>query len=77
MKETDNKSSWQMAGRYTSLAMLLPASTFVGYIIGYLLDKWLGTTWLYLPFLLLGIVSGFIQLLRELQKDMRDEDKRS
>ena len=27
-----------MVGEYTSLAFLLPAATFVGYAIGYLLD---------------------------------------
>jgi ATP synthase protein I len=69
-----DKNPWEMVGRYTSLAMLLPVSTFVGYAIGYLLDKWLGTTWLYLPCLLLGIVAGFVSLLRELQKDTNDQD---
>ncbi|MGH9722764.1 MAG: AtpZ/AtpI family protein [Bryobacteraceae bacterium] len=47
-------------------------STFVGYVIGYYLDKWLGTHYLYLVFLLLGIASGFIQLIRQLQRDMKD-----
>jgi F0F1-type ATP synthase assembly protein I len=60
---------WAMTGRYLSLAMLLPATTFVGYAIGYLLDRAFGTTWLYLPFLLLGIAAGFIQLIRQLQRD--------
>lgn len=58
--------------RYSELGMLLPASTIVGYIIGYVLDKWLGTTYLYLVFLLLGIAAGFVQLIRELNKDGSD-----
>ena len=45
-----------MVGEYTTLAFLLPAATFVGYLIGYLLDQALGTHWLYIPFLILGIV---------------------
>ena len=61
-----------MVGEYTSLAFLLPAATFVGYLMGYLLDKALGTHWLYIPFLILGIVSGFVQLIRQLMKDTRD-----
>ena len=31
---------------YTGLALVLPVSTFVGYGIGYYLDKAFGTTWL-------------------------------
>jgi F0F1-type ATP synthase assembly protein I len=59
----------QQAARYTSIAMAIPGSVFVGYALGYLLDKWLGTNFLYIVFLLLGIVSGFWQLIRELSRD--------
>jgi F0F1-type ATP synthase assembly protein I len=59
-------------GRYTSLAFLLPAATFVGYAIGYLLDKAFGTRFLYIPFLILGIVAGFVQLIRQVSRDTRD-----
>ena len=61
-----------LVGEYTSLAFLLPAATFLGYLMGYLLDKALGTHWLYIPFLILGIASGFVQLIRQLMKDTRD-----
>jgi len=61
-----------LVGEYTSLAFLLPAATFVGYAIGYLLDKAFGTHWLYLPFLILGIVAGFVQLIRHLMRDTRE-----
>lgn len=56
-------------GKYAPLAMALPVSTAVGYAIGYYMDRWLGTHFLYLVFLLLGIASGMIQLIRELNKD--------
>lgn len=72
MAEDGEKKWWVLVGRYTSLAMIFPTSTFVGYAIGYLLDKWLGTTWLYLLFLLIGIASGFVQFLRAVQKDTSD-----
>ena len=62
-----------MVGEYTSLAFLLPASTLVGYAIGYLLDKAFGTHWLYIPFLILGTVAGFVQILRTLLRDTRDD----
>ena len=68
------KKPWPvMVGEYTSLAFLLPVSTFVGYAIGYLLDKAFHTHWLYIPFLILGIVSGFVQLIRQLMRDTRDD----
>ena len=59
-------------GEYTSLAFLLPAATFVGYLVGYLLDKAFGTHFLYIVFLVLGIIAGFVQLVRQLQRDTRD-----
>ena len=60
-------------GEYTSLAFLLPAATFVGYILGYLLDKAFHTHFLYIVFLILGIVAGFVQLIRQIQRDTRDD----
>ncbi|MCL6508895.1 MAG: AtpZ/AtpI family protein [Bryobacteraceae bacterium] len=68
-----NKSWWVIIGEYTSLAFLLPAATVAGYFIGYLLDRALGTSFLTPVFLVLGIVSGFIQLLRQVQKDSRND----
>lgn len=62
-----------MVGDYTALAFLLPAATFVGYLVGYLLDRVFGTNFLYIPFLLLGIAAGFVQLIRQVQRDTRDD----
>ena len=59
------------AARYTSIAMALPASTFAGYAMGYALDLWLHTSYLKIVFLLLGIASGFVQLIRMLTRDMK------
>lgn len=55
--------------RYTAIAMMLPAATFAGYLIGTFLDKWLGTSYLKIVFLILGIISGFVQLIRELMRN--------
>jgi F0F1-type ATP synthase assembly protein I len=60
-------------GEYTSLAFLLPAATFVGYAIGYLLDRLFHTRFLYIPFLILGIGAGFVQLVRQLMRDTRND----
>ncbi len=53
----------------SSLVLMLPSSIAVGLLIGYWLDKWLGTDpWLLITFLLLGIFSGFYSLLRGLNR---------
>ena len=56
-----------------SLAFLLPVSTFVGYAIGYVLDRVFGTHFLYIPFLLIGIAGGLIQLVRAFTRGARDD----
>jgi len=55
-------------GKYLNLALLLPISTFVGYLMGYGLDLLFHTVWIRYVFLLLGSVAGFIELIRELSK---------
>ena len=48
-------------------------ATFVGYGIGYLLDRLFGTSFLKIVFLVLGIASGFAQIIRKLSQDSRDD----
>jgi len=50
---------------------MLPLATLIGYLIGYLLDDLFHTHFLYIVFLCLGIASGFIQLIRQIQRDTR------
>jgi len=57
-------SPWVQIARYSELAVIFPAATVVGWLIGVALDRWLNTKWLYLVGLLLGIAAGFIQLIR-------------
>jgi F0F1-type ATP synthase assembly protein I len=67
------KTPMAMVSEYTGLAFLLPTATFVGYAIGYFLDKLFGTHFLYLVFLLIGIAAGFLELIRQLMRDTRDD----
>jgi F0F1-type ATP synthase assembly protein I len=68
------KKPWPvLVGEYTSLAFMLPIASLVGYAIGYLLDKKFGTHWIYIPGLVLGIAAGFVQLIRQLMRDTRDD----
>jgi F0F1-type ATP synthase assembly protein I len=69
LKQGDSKKSiWVIAGEYSALGFVLPSSVFAGYLIGYLLDKQFGTHYLYLVFMVLGIIAGFIQIFRFLKK---------
>ncbi len=42
----------------------LVAAVVVGGGIGWLLDRWLGTRWLIIPFLVLGMAAGFRSVFR-------------
>jgi F0F1-type ATP synthase assembly protein I len=68
------KKPWPvMVGEYTTLAFLLPVSALIGYVLGYLLDKEFDTKWMYIPGLILGIAAGFVQLVRQLMRDTKDD----
>jgi ATP synthase protein I len=58
------KSMLVQLANYSQLAFTLPAATVAGWLIGLALDHWLHTTWLYLVGLILGIVAGFVELIR-------------
>ena len=66
------KSMLVQLANYSQLAFALPAATVVGWLIGAALDRWLHTTWLYLAGLILGIIAGFVELIRTV---MSSEDK--
>lgn len=62
--EQERRSLWVQIARYSQLALILPAATLVGWLIGVGLDHWLHTTWLYLLGLVVGIAAGFVELVR-------------
>lgn len=62
------KSAWVTAGEYSAIGFILPSCLIAGYLIGAWLDRMFGTSFLYMVFLLLGIVSGFVQLFRVVNK---------
>ena len=60
----------------SSVGIQLVASTFVGFAIGYFLDKWLKTSpWLTIIFLIVGIIGGFLELLKVARKADGDDKK--
>lgn len=63
-KTPPGKSPWLQIGRYSQLALALPASIVAGLVIGAALDHWLKTKWITLAGLFVGCVAGFIELIR-------------
>lgn len=58
------RSTWIQMAKYSQLAFVFPAATVAGWLIGVALDRWLHTTWLYIAGLIVGIVAGFVELIR-------------
>jgi F0F1-type ATP synthase assembly protein I len=62
-------SIFALFARYSAIALILPSSAFVGYVIGYLIDRQFGTGYWSIALLVLGVVAGFVKLIQELQRD--------
>ncbi len=58
------KVLWCNWRTYSQLAFIFPAATVAGWLLGLALDHWLHTTWLYLAGLIVGIIAGFVELIR-------------
>jgi ATP synthase protein I len=71
-KQPEDKSGWAQLGNYAQLAVVFPAATVIGWLIGAALDRWWHTHWLYIVGLILGIVAGFVQLVRTATKDTKN-----
>ena len=69
MVPAKKKTVWVQIGEYASLGVMLPACTVAGYVLGLLLDRFFGTHFLYLVFLLVGIAAGFVQLVRVVSRN--------
>jgi len=65
----NSQRGWMIQlGRYSQIGFALPAATVIGWFVGKSLDHWLHTSWLHLACLLVGIVAGFIELIRVASK---------
>ena len=63
-------------GKYLSLALTLPASVAAGYILGSAADHWLHVPLLRVVGIVLGMVAGIVQILRELSRETKAEGRR-
>lgn len=60
----DKRSGWAQVAKYSEIAFIFPAATVAGLLVGVALDHWLHTSWLSVVGLLIGILAGFVQLIR-------------
>ena len=67
------KKQWVAVEKYLQLGFTIPASTFVGWLIGVGLDHWLGKNSLSLWGLVLGTIAGFVYFIRAaMSEDFKD-----
>ena len=66
-------SPWRALGGLASAGMAFVVATAGGSVLGYFLDRWLGSSpWLTLIGLGLGIVAGFRELFRSIKASERE-----
>ncbi|MCK5406207.1 MAG: AtpZ/AtpI family protein [Candidatus Krumholzibacteria bacterium] len=75
--EDDRYEAIRRAGLLTTVPALLAVSPIIGYFIGRFLDGKLGTEpYLSIVFLILGFISGAMQVARLIRLANRDPNKR-
>ena len=58
------RSLMAQAARYSDMAFIIPAGIFAGYLIGLALEHWLHRHWLMLACIVLGVIAGFVEMIR-------------
>jgi hypothetical protein len=58
------KKMWVGAEKYIQLGVTIPAATLIGWILGQLLQRWLGWGWLPLGGLIFGSIAGLVYFIR-------------
>lgn len=63
------------AAKYSEIGFIIPAAVFLGYGLGWLLDRWLHTHWIYIAGVVFGAVVGFVQMIRTVTALSRDKSQ--
>jgi len=64
--------AWVQAEKMMQIALMLPCAAFVGWLIGYGLDRWLHQTWIAMIGIVVGILSGLVGAIRMAMVNMAD-----
>lgn len=70
---SDKKNPLVTIVRYSEIGFILPAAVLLGYLLGAGLDYWLHTKWIVVVGVILGVISGFVSMIR---MAMRTEDEK-
>jgi ATP synthase protein I len=76
-RKDDKRRAFRQLNLILSVGMIFPVSIVIGYAMGYYLDRWLGTTFLKVVFLLFGIAAGFVNFFRMLSQYEKDNEGRT
>jgi len=70
---SDNQRDiWRAAAVLGSIGMIMALSVFVGFGLGYALDRWLGTLpWISLAGLIMGVIAGFREAIHIIRRFAR------
>ena len=74
-RDSDSKDPWTLVARYSEIGFIIPAAVFLGYVIGWLLDRWLGTHWIYIAGVIFGAVVGFASMIRSVMRLSSDSKR--
>ena len=66
---SERAKMWRQVAEYSGLALALPIATVLGFLAGRWLDAALGTSFLSVIGLVLGVAAGFLQLIRKALQD--------
>ena len=72
-REESTTKSFARLAKYTQIGFILPAAVVVGLLLGMALDRWLHTTWIYIVGLVLGMVAGFVELIRTVNSMQKEK----
>lgn len=63
-----------MLGKYLSLALMLPAGAFAGFLLGRFAEHWIHASWPTLAGIVLGVIASVMKVFDELMRDVRREE---
>jgi ATP synthase protein I len=72
-RKDDNRRAFQQLGSLLTVGMVFPVAIVIGYGMGYYLDRWLGTSFLKIVFLLFGVAAGFVSFYRSITQLEKDQ----
>jgi ATP synthase protein I len=56
--------AWVQAEKMVQIALVLPSAAFIGWVIGFGLDRLLHQTWISMVGIVFGIISGLVAAIR-------------